>query len=308
MPDQISLFPDSFSLYNEPQKEGLFPGGERERSCLDEHFSRTTVCQNSKEYIDLLKFITKFTKYSPLNCYLIYIQNPFSRYVATANQWLKKFGRKVKPEAKPIVILAPMAPVLFVYDAESTEGKPLPKSLMNPLDSKGRLSDLVWNNTLDNCARDLIKIYERGDSPPDSEVVETLAKAEPVQISEDEIYAALYSIKLNKDDSITRKYAIVVHGLAHLYCGHLGSDKNAWWMNRQKCLDTQVQREIEAESISYLVCKRQKIETPATKYLLDFTKENIELPEFSLDVILRVAGHIENMGKHSVKKRKKKGE
>lgn len=306
MPDQISLFPESFPLFDNSLKKDTGSDREQEKSSLDEFFSRTKASQNAEGYFNLLKFITRFTNYSPLNCYLIHTQNPYSSYVTTANQWLKKFGRRVNPEARPIVILAPMSPVLFVYDVADTEGKPLPTALAAPLDTKGNISQTTWNNTIDNCARDLIKVYESEVAVPGSECVIALEKAELAQVSEDEIYAALYSIQINKKHSISQKYAAAVHELAHLYCGHIGSDKTAWWTDRQDYIATRVQREIEAESISYIVCKRQKIETPTAEYLIGDANQSLELPEFSLDTVLRVASHIEGMGRRVVKKRKKK--
>jgi len=295
MPDQISLFPESFPFFDNSQKKDTGSDREQEKNSLDEFFSRTKASQNVEVYFNLLDFITRFTNYSPLNCYLIHTQNPYSSYVTTANQWLKKFGRRVNPEAKPIVILAPMSPVLFVYDVADTEGEPLPAALAASLDTKGNISQTIWNNTIDNCARDLIKVYESEVAAPGSECVKALEKAELAQVSEDEIYAALYSIPINKKHSISQKYAAAVHELAHLYCGHIGSDKTAWWTDRQDHIATRVQREIEAESISYIVCKRQKIETSAAEYLIGDANQSVELPEFSLDTVLRVASHIEGM-------------
>ncbi len=212
----------------------------------------------------------------------------------------------MKPDARPILILALRSPVLFAYDVADTEGEPLPKTLTEPLKKKGGISRTVLDNTLDNCARDLIKVYEEAGKSSRSGIIKVLEKAELVQISEEEIYAALYAIQMDKELSTNQKYATMVHELGHLYCGHLGSDKTAWWMDRRDHITTQVQREIEAESISYLVCKRRKIETSTAEYLADYAGKNISLPEFSIDAVLRVAGHIESMGRRLVKKRKKK--
>jgi len=305
MPDQINLFPEFFPFFTGSLKEKTTAGSGKERSSLDELFSRTKAYHNSKDFYDLLKFITNFTRYSPLNCYLIHTQNPFASYVATANQWLKRFGRRVKAEAKPIVILSHMSSVLFVYDVADTEGEPLPKILADSSGIKASISRTIWGNTVNNCARDLIRVYESREAASAIESVKTLKKAEPVQVSEDEIYAARYAIRMDKNHSITQNYASLVHELAHLYSGHLGSDKTAWWTNRQNDVSSQVQKEIEAESISYLVCNRQRIETPAAEFLSNYAGKSIDMPEFSMDVVLRVAGHIETMGRRVVRKRKK---
>jgi len=42
-----------------------------------------------------------------------------------------RFGRALKEDARPMLILAPMHPVMLVYDLDQTEGEPLPKELKN---------------------------------------------------------------------------------------------------------------------------------------------------------------------------------
>jgi len=51
---------------------------------------------------------------------LLYIQNPGIRYALRARQW-KDWGRKIKPSARPYVILWKMGPVAFVFDLSDTE-------------------------------------------------------------------------------------------------------------------------------------------------------------------------------------------
>ena len=67
MPDQISLFPESFPLFDNSPKKDTGSDREQEKSSLDEFFSRTKASQNAEGYFNLLKFITRFTKYSLTN-------------------------------------------------------------------------------------------------------------------------------------------------------------------------------------------------------------------------------------------------
>ena len=94
-------------------------------SALDELFESSRTYRTSEQYVELMRFIKRFPKYSPFNCFLLHTQRPSVSYVATPNQWRKRFERTIKDGAHPLVILAPMSPVLFVFDAEDTEGKPL---------------------------------------------------------------------------------------------------------------------------------------------------------------------------------------
>jgi hypothetical protein len=96
-------------------------------------------------------------------------------------------------------------------------------------------------------------------------------------------------------------YAALVHELAHLYCGHLGSPDRKRWPNRTG-LSRDV-REFEAESVARLVCARLGIAPPAEEFLGLFTEEAREIPPLSLECIMKAAGLIEQMGNERLKPR-----
>ena len=60
----------------------------------------------------------------------------------TPGQWRVRFGRTVNPKARPLVILAPMGPVAFVYDFADTEGEKLPRELEQPFETSGHVPSL----------------------------------------------------------------------------------------------------------------------------------------------------------------------
>ncbi len=60
---------------------------------------------------------------------LVRLQNPSCSYYATARDWRDRFGRVIKEDARPLIILAPMHPVMVVFDLNQTEGPPLPAKL-----------------------------------------------------------------------------------------------------------------------------------------------------------------------------------
>src|SRR5258708_974147 len=66
-----------------------------------------------------------------------------------------------------------------------------------------------------------------------------------------------FELLLNSILSAEARYGTLVHELAHLYCGHLGTPNGRWWPDRQDL--SQGVREFEAESVSYLVCTRRGI-------------------------------------------------
>ena len=56
-------------------------------------------------------------------------------------------------------------------------------------------------------------------------------------------------------------------------------------------------KEIEAESVAYLVCMRQGLKSNSERYLSNFrTPDDIELPFFGLNGVLLATDYIEKMG------------
>jgi hypothetical protein len=97
-----------------------------------------------------------------------------------------------------------------------------------------------------------------------------------------------YELLLNDGLSREASYATLVHELAHLYCGHLGTPNENWWPDRRG-LDVS-RREFEAESVCYLVCGRAGIDNPSDKYLAGYMQENSTVPDISLECVMTTAG------------------
>ncbi|MCB1808264.1 MAG: hypothetical protein KDJ99_24885, partial [Candidatus Competibacteraceae bacterium] len=126
---------------------------------LDELFERSHAYRTSKDYLEMLKFISRLRQYAPYNAFLLKTQNPQLTYAATAKHWFREFKRQVKPEARPLVILKPFGPVDFVYDMEDTVGKtPLPPDIADTFRVHGPSVDKLYDITVANCADLRIKI------------------------------------------------------------------------------------------------------------------------------------------------------
>lgn len=89
---------------------------------LDELFLSVGTYRRSREYRELLDFLRRFPALSPYNAMLIHVQRPGCRCLLTASKWWKLYQRKVRPGARPLVILRPFGPVAFVFDVSDTEG------------------------------------------------------------------------------------------------------------------------------------------------------------------------------------------
>jgi hypothetical protein len=298
-------------------QEDLFTEGEPQSnkdkndiSILEDLFNAAKHYKKSKEYLDLLKYISKFPAYSPYNCFLLYVQNPGVRYVATPRQWEKRFQRTIKEGARPLIILAPMSPVLFVYDVADTEGtKPFPEKLLNPFKGDGHLNPSIWNHTVDNLFRDRIKLVEV-EMPSGAAGYIRIAELQDTvtyksdRMREPLVSKALYKMVINSTFDKVAKYATLLHELGHLYCGHLGTPNEKWWPDRRR--RSLAEREFEAESISYLICERSGLKNPSAAYLSNYFASNDEIPDINPDLVLKVAGYIESMGKRLLESRKEK--
>lgn len=257
---------------------------------LDELFARSAKYRQGDNFLALLTFINRMPRFSPFNAFLIHMQHPGVSYVATAAQWQREFRRKPKRDARPLVILVPFGPVSFVYDVSETDGAPIPREVMHPFETRGSLSKTTYIHTVENARGDMISVY-------DSDFGAGLAG-----------YAQrrhrTFSISVNQNQSLEEKYSTVTHELGHIYCGHVGRTLDTWWPDRSSA--SHDVKEIEAESISFLVCKRMGLETTSDEYLASYVRGHHEFPPFSLEAVLTVAGYIERMGKAKLKPREAK--
>ncbi len=283
----------------------------QDRSALDELFSRAAAYRSSAAYVELLQFIAKFTRYSPFNCFLLHMQNPEVTYVATPKQWHTRFGRNVKRDARPLIILAPRSPVIFVYDLMDTEGRELPERFQSPFETRGQITQKTWNFIYRNCLRDRIPIITK----PYSQLHAGTASrfAEPISARKldpdfDDPTAPDFStqflIEIGQQLDLPARYATLVHELGHIYSGHLGTNPEKWWPSRMG--QTHQQKEIEAESIAFLVCRRRGLNTKSDEYMANYVNHEFELPVFSLETILRVVNLIETMSEQMLPERKNK--
>jgi hypothetical protein len=143
--------------------------GERDaaRQSLDELFSLARQYKSTKAYTDLLNFVAKFRFYAPFNAMLVHIQKPGAGYVAPPHRWLSVYRRRIKTEAKPLVILQPMGPVMFVFDVSDTEPEddaaPLPAEVERPFDVHQGHVGGEFGMTMENAKRDGVSVTERKD-------------------------------------------------------------------------------------------------------------------------------------------------
>ena len=283
---------------------------------LDELFCFARQYRRSDAYNLLLDFVASFRSYSPFNALLVRAQMQGARFVAPAHRWIKDYGRTVKSNATPLVILQTMGPVMFVFDVSDTEpgpfAKPLPPEVDKPFEVRnGRIVDEL-DKTINNAKRDGIRILSRKDGSQSAGAISPAAGPPLVfDMGNDRsgnpklvTVPTRYEMIVSQTMKLEAQYATVVHELAHLYCGHIGTPNSKWWPDRRGLEDDV--REFEAESVAYLVCARLGIDNPSETYLAGYLGVNEEVPDISLDLVMKSAGLIEKMAKGKMTQRSEK--
>lgn len=231
----------------------------------------------------LLDFTRKLPAYSPFNCLLLHIQKPDALYVAPITKW-RKLNRHIKPGARPLLILAPMHPVMFVFDVTDTEGPELPLVVQQSLDAGfsvgGVVSASIWKRLLYQCQRGGIQ-------------VKTIPMP-TTQAGHIRHVSGGFQVQLNAAHTQTQQFVTLVHELGHLFCGHLGDVVAGAGPTRSMALALST-RELEAEAVAWIVCQRSQLLPGSAHYLSGYLKRSTELPAFSLEAILVAAGCVEQM-------------
>ena len=268
---------------------GAMAGGadpaQQHQSSIDDLFARSRRFRKSKHFTDAVEFVARFRDYSPFNNMLVYAQNPLATHFATATHWQKAFGRSVKEDARGMVILAPRTPVLIVYDIADTRGPPLPEQLRVFARATGRFNPALLDRTIKNCQRDLIQVRRL----PMGELrggFATCHAREP---------GWKMRVGLRADLGDAAAYAVLCHELAHIFLGHVGADRDGWWPFRVNV--SEAVAEIEAEAAAHIVCTRAGLRTRSAEYLSSYVEDSEELDAISLDLVSRVAGRLEDMGR-----------
>jgi hypothetical protein len=261
----------------------------------------------------------RFPQYSPYNAALLHVQNPGVSFTATRRQWRDRFDRVPEPGARPYVILQPFGPVLFVYDLAGTEprseeAKELPKKVTDPFAVDGSLSEDTWARMVRHCRekeRVAVRQSENLHRRHGGRAQRMPVRARPESPGDCLSEGCLYRVLLNNSLGTEEQFGALAHELGHLFCGHVGADGGAWW---DGCTGAdKPQKEIEAESVAYLACRRAGLHSLSERYLHWYVERADDspragsspgtggssedlLPPVRLRVVLEAAGYVESMG------------
>lgn len=251
---------------------------ESARSLLEKLLVDSRLYTKSKDYKDLLDFVVRLRNFAPFNGMLLQVQKPGMSYAASARDWRERFKRYPKEGARPLLILWPFGPVAFVYDVLDTEGKDLPEDVASffaqgPIDKKRIFSfvPLVEKKNIE------WRWIDAGDQKAGSIRVIYRAKYKKE--------TTLYSMQINRNHTPAVQFSTLAHELGHLHLGHLGPDK-ALKVPKRPRMD-HAQRELEAESVAFLVCGRNGVASKSETYLTNYVTENTTVDNIDLYRVMR---------------------
>jgi len=305
MTEQLRLFPDSTLNLTDRLQDEQTTDLDTAFNPVDEVFTSLARFKSGRGFMELMQFMARFPNYSTFNGLLLYLQNSSATYVATARTWAQKHNRHPVGDAKPLVILAPMAPILFLFDIQDTEGAPVPSSLLRPREIDDQQLGKFYTTTLHNAALHGVSVHETDVAGVEIDAVSRITPAlrkkyQDLNLPKD----TSYLIFIDKSLPLGSRYASLTHELGHIFCSHLGIDRYAWWPERG---DLNIRGEtLEAGSVAFLVCRRSGLEADSEHFLLQLSQTYQEILPLSLNAVIQAASYIEDMGKHRWKAPKKR--
>ncbi|MFZ5633730.1 MAG: ImmA/IrrE family metallo-endopeptidase [Bacillota bacterium] len=190
---------------------------------------------------------------------------------------------------------------MFVFDVSDTEGEYLPPEVERPFEVRGGKIGNKLGKTIENSRRDGVAIHTARLGSQQGGSIRAIASGKTLKFGKINV-PLRYELELNQSASEESRYASLAHELAHLYCGHLGTPNNHWWPDR--CNIPENVKEFEAESVAYMVCGRFGIDNPSEQYLVGYMGKEEQVPQISLECVMKAAGLIESMGRENLKPRK----
>lgn len=265
----------------------------KDKFTIDELLRRSWSFRNTKEFTKFFDFIARFHHYSRYNTMLVYIQNQAVTFFGGVSFWKKKFGRTIKEDARPYIILAPNGPVMLVYDVFETEGKESPEEFLKkglgskPFEVKGKIEDKIFERAIEEAKKWGIKISFKPLSYFNAGYVTT-------------IFKGYLEICLKEGMSKEENFAVLIHELSHLFLGHTGH-KHLQYQGKEKPTEllqrklSRTAEELEAETISYLICQKLGLESRSAEYIAGYIKSDKDLIEFSYETVIKTADKIEKL-------------
>ena len=261
-------------------------------STIDLLLRQSKVYNTSKAFQEMIDFIGRFRDYAPYNNMLVRVQNPSCGFYATAKDWEERFQRCIKEDARPLLILAPMHPVMLVYDLDQTEGAELPQELLDFARFEGEWDPRWLSRLVENAAGHRIRVDFKTLSSTRGGFA-TLDRG-----------SGDWKMRIVVHDQLDEpsRSGVLCHELAHVLLGHLGSDFDQWWPARTNLSRSAF--EVEAEATAWTVTTRLGLKGACAAYVSQHLKDGEPPAGVSADMIAKTAGHIERMARETMSPRR----
>ena len=269
-----------------PDAQGDLFEVEATRTLLDALLTDSRLYHKTADYKALLDFVVRLRNFAPFNAMLLQVQKPGLTYAASAADWRIRFGRKPREGARPLLILWPFAPVALVYDVVDTEGRDLPADVASFF-ARGPIREIEIERfrELTNNKNILWADLDAGDAQAGS--IRCTKRAANDKESN------TYRVFINKNHAAAVQFVTLAHELAHLFLGHLGADHALGVKDRSELPHRQ--EELEAESVAFIVCERNGVESRSKTYLANFVNQNTTVGNLDIYQVMHAAGQIETL-------------
>ncbi len=281
------------SKKNKNSKEEYISYKENEIKKLQEEIKNGIKdALNSEKYIEFLKTISKFHKYSINNAMLILLQKPDATFVAGFSQWEKQ-GVKVNKGEKHIKIFAPIFKNIDVFEKDDKGNYVLDENSnkikigekKNIYFKVTKVFDISQTNAKDNEKYNLIKSNNEIINNKD-EILNKLQKVSNINFEFSDNLGGASGVYNKVDNAIRLKnglndietISVAVHEVAH----------SMLHSNLETSKFEKKQKEFEAESVAYIVNKKLGIDSKENNflYLANWVGKD-DISEFE-DSILRI--------------------
>ena len=265
---------------------------------IDELFHRSIKYRGSEAFIKFVDFISKMNHYSRFNSLMVYAQNEAVTFFGSRAFWQKRHNREIHPEARAYIILVPRGPVTLAYDIFDTMGDLSPENFLkqglgyNIHEVSGELPPGMSDYALWEAKSWGIKVVEKPLSYFNSGYIKKQ-------------FARYPELGLKQGFSPKNNFPVLMHELGHLFLGHLGYsflqyDSGMGQMDKSVLLpDRSTMQynicELEAETVSYLICKKAGLETRSAEYLAGYIHNEEDLNSFSYETVMKTADKIEKL-------------
>lgn len=243
---------------------------------------------------------------SLFNSAVLLVQRPGLGFAASETVWNRKYGRLIKPEARPLLIVKPFGPLDIYYEVADTYS-PYEEKLPEWIYKENNLLPPFPCEELDSLKRQIVSVFSRhGVYYAERDFGER--KGGEVQYSPNALCVTYlgkkrravsvfthYSMTINSRHQPFRQLTSIFHEIGHLLCGHLQIDEE---INKNEELNCKIpkrdierltphQQEYEAEMTCKLIMKSFGFEHSVDESIQGIEKG--KAPLFDPDIVVSAA-------------------